>query len=70
MDDIIIQTDKNASDIDVENIVNRKVRRMLKKRKQILFDFFLVSHHFCYYFINVFVFAFDLGSVFSVQKTE
>ena len=40
VDDIIIQTDKNASDIDVENIVNRKVRRMLKKRKQILFDFF------------------------------
>ena len=26
VDDMIIQTDKNASDIDVENIVNRKVR--------------------------------------------
>ena len=30
VDDMIIQTDKNASDIDVENIVNRKVRISVK----------------------------------------
>ncbi len=30
VDDMIIQTDKNASDIDVENIVNRKVSSIIE----------------------------------------
>merc|ERR1719266_1273556 len=33
VDDIIIQTDKNASDIDVENIVNRKVETVIDKSR-------------------------------------
>merc|ERR1711992_397007 len=33
VDDMIIQTDKNASDIDVENIVNRKVETVIDKSR-------------------------------------
>ena len=46
VDDMIIQTDKNASDIDVENIVNRKVSLSVL----VLAHFGLISIYFAVFF--------------------
>ena len=50
VDDMIIQTDKNASDIDVENIVNRKVSLSVL----VLAHFGLISIYFAVFFAIIF----------------
>ena len=55
VDDMIIQTDKNASDIDVENIVNRKVSLSVL----VLAHFGLISIYFAGFFS--FLSAFSRG---------
>ena len=64
VDDMIIQTDKNASDIDVENIVNRKVSlSVLTVFSSFWFHFFpfislvfftLTMHHFPHFIFTSF----------------
>ena len=49
VDDMIIQTDKNASDIDVENIVNRKVSLSVL----VLAHFGLISIYFAVFFFAI-----------------
>ena len=49
VDDMIIQTDKNASDIDVENIVNRKVSLSVL----VLAHFGLISIYFAVLFFAI-----------------
>ena len=55
VDDMIIQTDKNASDIDVENIVNRKVSLSVL----VLAHFGLISIYFAVFFSLSFLSAFS-----------